>query len=371
MPHEFPYLLRDRDRNGNPRLYVRMHGIGAIRLREEPGTLAFAEAYQKALSDLDAKAAKAKTPRQTVGTLRWLVTEFEASHEFLKVTPREQRNRHLLVRSILEQETKPGSGFKFGDCPLSKFNSDHVRVIRDAKMKTPSAATHRLANLRVIFNWGMEERSAHVKSNPVVGVKGFPSKNKDGWHTWTEQEVEQYEARHPIGTQGRLALDLIQYTGARRGDVVSFGPKMMFQVKNSDTGQTETWLQFKPGKTSKSTGNIVSLPLLQPLRESMSATIHGIETFLINSYGKPHASGDSFANWFRDRCVEAGLPKQCSPHGLRKIGACRAADNGATEKQMMVLFGWSTSRLAAYYSKKANDMKIAAASVHVLTKKGT
>jgi len=96
------------------------------------------------------------------------VTEFEASTTFLKVTPREQRNRHLLVRSILDEETKPGSGRLFRDCPLKFFDGDSVRVIRDRKSATPSAANHRLANLRVIFNRAMEERSKIVKTNPVI-----------------------------------------------------------------------------------------------------------------------------------------------------------------------------------------------------------
>ena len=51
-------------------------------------------------------------------------------------------------------------------------------------------------------------------------------------------------------------------------------------------------------------------------------------------------------------------------HGL--IGAVRAAENGATEKQMMALFGWNTARLTAFYAEMANDKKLAAASVHML-----
>ncbi|MEI9901164.1 MAG: hypothetical protein WDN31_14625 [Hyphomicrobium sp.] len=44
-----------------------------------------------------------------------------------------------------------------------------------------------------------------------------------GHHTWTSEELEQFEARHPIGTKARLAFGLLIYTGVRRSDVVRLG----------------------------------------------------------------------------------------------------------------------------------------------------
>jgi len=80
-----------------------------------------------------------------------------------------------------------------------------------------------------------------------------------------------------------------------------------------------------------------------------------------------HVGGESetvLGNWMRERCDEAGLP-ECTSHGIRKI----AAENGATEKQMMDLFGWTKSDLAAYCARKANQKKIAASAIHTLVKK--
>jgi integrase len=44
-----------------------------------------------------------------------------------------------------------------------------------------------------------------------------------GFHTWSVDEVRQFEERHPIGTKARLALALLLYLGVRRGDVVTLG----------------------------------------------------------------------------------------------------------------------------------------------------
>ena len=37
-------------------------------------------------------------------------------------------------------------------------------------------------------------------------------------------------------------------------------------------------------------------------------------------------SAAGFGNWFREICNEAGLPKRCTSHGLRKTAATRLAD---------------------------------------------
>ncbi len=93
---------------------------------------------------------------------------------------------------------------------------------------------------------------------------------------------------------------------------------------------------------------------------------HGVETFLVTGFGKSFARGNSFGNWFKDRCSEASLPAICSAHGLREAGAVCAAENGATEPQMMAIFGWSGSKLATFYARRANQKKMAGAAIQTL-----
>lgn len=47
-------------------------------------------------------------------------------------------------------------------------------------------------------------------------------------------------------------------------------------------------------------------------------------------------------------------------HGLRKIAATRVADNGATEFELMAIFGWLDPKMAAHYVKSANRKRLAA-----------
>ena len=67
--------------------------------------------------------------------------------------------------------------------------------------------------------------------------------------------------------------------------------------------------------------------------------------------------GVLFGNWFREVCEKAGVPG--SAHGLRKAGATRAANNGATEAQLEAIFGWRGGGMAALYTREANRVKLA------------
>ena len=44
-----------------------------------------------------------------------------------------------------------------------------------------------------------------------------------GFHTWTREEVESFEACHQAGSEARLALYLMMCTGAAKSDLVKLG----------------------------------------------------------------------------------------------------------------------------------------------------
>ena len=77
MRLDLPYLMADTDRHGNERLFVRRYGR-KIRLREKPGTAAFATAYSTALEalgcqDTPKRAARSAAP---VGSFGWLAATY-------------------------------------------------------------------------------------------------------------------------------------------------------------------------------------------------------------------------------------------------------------------------------------------------------
>jgi hypothetical protein len=51
---------------------------------------------------------------------------------------------------------------------------------------------------------------------------------------------------------------------------------------------------------------------------------------------------------------------------LRKPGATIAANNGATSRQLMAIFGWDTLKEAERYTRGADQLRLAEAAMHML-----
>ena len=119
---------------------------------------------------------------------------------------------------------------------------------------------------------------------------------------------------------------MLAYTGLRRGDVVRLGRQ---HVRDGvATIKTE-----KSGFTVE-----VSLPILPVLQATLDAGPCGDLAFICGERGEP-LTKESFGNMFKDACKAAGVPG--SAHGVRKIAATRAANAGATEAELMAIFGWT------------------------------
>lgn len=216
-----------------------------------------------------------------------------------------------------------------GAKPVAMLTSKYVRKLRDELIATPAAAKHRLKALRALFGWAVEEEE--TDSNPTIGVKAIEYKS-DGHHTWTIEEVEKYEQRHPIGTQARLAMALLLYTSWRREDAVRLGQQhiqngrfLYRQAKNEDRSPVD-----------------MDIPVHADLAAIIAATPSQHLTFLVTAYGKSF-SENGFGNKFKDWCRQADLP-HCSAHGLRKATAARLAERGQPSMRLCRSPGFSRWR---------------------------
>lgn len=196
-------------------------------------------------------------------------------------------------------------------------------------------------------------RKKLTQNNPARDVEYLKS-GSTGFHTWTVDEVRQFEERHPIGTKARLALGLLLLTGQRRSDVIRFGRQHV-------RGDKITFTQYK-GRNRKP--KKLTLPVLPALQEIIDATPCGDLTYLVNDFGRSFTDA-GFGNKFRDWCDQAGL-HHCSAHGLRKAGATIAANTGATSRQLMSMFGWETLKEAERYTRAADQVRLAESAMHLI-----
>jgi integrase len=87
---------------------------------------------------------------------------------------------------------------------------------------------------------------------------------------------------------------------------------------------------------------------------------HNQLAFLLTSFGEKFASGNSFANAFRDWCVEASLPPgRRSPHGLRKAACRQLAEQGRSVHEIQAISGHITLAEIARYTRAVDQRRLA------------
>lgn len=356
-----PHVVADTDRHGNVRIYYRRKGKAKVRLFETPGTPEFSRELEAAKEQADAEPPRGAAGIAP-GSLRRLCQDYYRSTAFALLDPETRRVRANLLDAICR--TKTPAGVERASLPFSRMEPRHVEDIRNEKLEFPASANGRVKALRQLFKWAIKVRL--LKANPAVAVD-LLSNQTDGHHTWTAEELAQFEAHHPLGTQARLAFALLLFTGVRRSDVVKLGP---FMERDGALHFAETKGARSKVKPRKGGPKARVLPILPELRAVIdaSAKITGPFAYLLTDQGAPFTGG-GFGNKFRDWCVAASLPTRCSPHGLRKAGATIAAENGATEHQLMAIFGWDSPSQAALYTRKANRTKMAAEAMHLMSRR--
>ena len=180
-----------------------------------------------------------------------------------------------------------------------------------------------------------------IASNPAIGLKRYQSRG-EGFHAWTEAEVAQFQAAHPVGTTARLAFVLALYTAQRVSDVVRMG----WQHVRGDR------IAVRQQKTNKP----LLIKMHPELVRVLAAVSKGNLTFLVTERGAPFTPA-GFSNWFGKRCREAGL-RQCSAHGLRKLAATRLANAGASTDMLKARTGHETSKEVERYTRAADQARL-------------
>lgn len=231
--------------------------------------------------------------------------------------------------------------------PFVRVDTAAITNGRDRRAKTPAQARNFLDAMRGLFRWA--KQAQHVKTDPTAGVKDPERKKGPGFAPWTEDDADAYERRWPIGT--RVWFDVLLYTGGRRGDAVR-------------VGRPHTRDGIITFRTEKSQGTVtVTLPILPVLARTLAAGPCGDLTYIAGARGRP-LTKESFGNAFSKAARAAGVNK--SAHGVRKIAATRAANNGATVAQLNAIFGWSGTAMASLYTQEADHRRLAMDATHKL-----
>jgi integrase len=331
MPHPRPPKLEKQvTRHGTTVWYVRAQHHGArVRIRAEFGSEAFWEEYRAAMA-----GAGGRPKAKPSGSLGWLWDRYRASLAWRKLSAATRKARENAMAPILAESK---------DRPAAKVRKVDLEATRD-KIAAPHQARVVMDCMRGMYRWAVVALSDQFKDDPTASIKNPKAVRTEGFPVWAEEEVDRYQARWKLGTKERVWLDVLLYTGLRRGDAVRLGRQ---HVREG----------FWTIKTEKSGFQVeVTNPVLPVLQSTLDAGPTGDLTFICGAGGRP-LTKETFGNVFRHACNQAGVMGK-SAHGLRKVAATRSAENGATTQQLMALFGWLSQKQAELYTRSADRKRM-------------
>jgi integrase len=321
------YVHHFRDQGGCDRYYFRRHGR-RIPLPGVPGSKAFMDGYAEALACFAGRPVPTRA-KTAAGTFAALAPIYYASADFKSLAASTRANYRRVIDGFLE---------KHGGGRLDQFRRRHAIKIVGKMAATPGAAIVLLKRVRTLINFAIQLE--WIETDPTRKVRSFKSKE---FHTWTEEEIAQFEAHWPLGTKQRLAFDLLLYTGQRGSDA---------HKMNRPDGRGK--IRLAQQKTDARLVITVH-PELRASIEAMGASKHAV--ILATAYGRPF-SVKGFGQFVSAAIVTAGLPSRCKAHGLRKAAARRLAEAGCSANQIMSVTGHRTLSEVEVYVRAAEQEKL-------------
>lgn len=323
---ELRYLHCFEDRHGHPRCYFRKDGKN-VPLKGEPGSADFMEAYAAALANVPAPAPR-RAPIAK-GSFKELALLYYASPKFLALSAGSRKNYRRVIEKFCE-----GHGHRL----VKQMGAAEVEKIMGRMAEKPGAGIILLKRLRGLLRYAI--KLGWISHDPSVTTEAFKSKEI---HTWTEEEIAQFEARWPTGTKQRLGFALHLFTGQRGSDVHRM-------VWSDVAGDLIRVVQAK-------TGAKLAISLHPKLQRILAVASKDHMAILTTAYGKAF-SVKGWGNYMSDAIGKAGLPGHCKAHGLRKAAARRLAEAGCSEKQIAAVTGHKSLEEVARYTRAADQEKL-------------
>lgn len=332
MPRDrWLHLQKQTTRHKTTVWYVRRGHGKRHRIKAEFGTPEFEAEYFRVIIGMKSPLV---APPPSKGSLAWLWEQYNQTSAWTDLSAATRRQRENIMSHVLAA---------VGQDPFEAVTEADLEASRDRR--TATQGRNFLDAMRGMFRWA--KKAQHAKADPTAGVKNPERKKGPGFLAWEEADVARYEARWAAGTRQRVWLHVLLYIGCRRGDAVLLGKQ---HVKAGV-------ITFVTEKGRNRERIEVSRRLEPELVATLARGPCSDLAFICGERGMP-LTKESFGNDFKDSCVAADIPDK-SAHGLRKLSATLWAERGATEWELMAMFGWLTPAMAALYTRTARRKKMA------------
>lgn len=326
-PVTLKYVQRFEDRHGRVRYYYRREGYPRVAL-PEPTEAGFMAAYMAASG---ATPTPPKCLAAKPGTVPALVDAYLNSTDFL----RNKESSRKVTKAILLRFVKI-----VGPRMVAEMQREHVMKIIAGMADKPAAANNMLKKIRALMGWAILNDWRH--DDPTLKIKKF----KEGTHhTWTDEELEQFERRWPLGTRERTIYALALYTGQRREDIGT-------RTKRHYNAKAGTiWVM------QAKTGAELEIPVHPALREALEAWNPRHLVLLATPDGRG-TSIKALTTAMSRAIDKAGLPSRCVLHGLRKAASRRLAQAGCSPHEIKAITGHKSLEEVERYTAAVDQKRL-------------
>lgn len=334
-PVALKYVQRFEDRHGRVRYYYRRRGYPLAAL-PAPSAPNFMDEYMRAAG---AEMLPKPAPAPKAGTIPALIAAYLSSTDFL----RNKASSQKVTKAILLRFEK-----RVGPRMVSEMQREHVMKIVAEMAATPAAANNMLKKVRALMGWAIV--NGWRRDDPTLKIKKF----KEGTHhTWTDDELRQFESKWPLGTRQRTAYAMALYTGQRREDLAT----RTMRHYNQKTGTI--WV------VQEKTGSELEIPVHPELAKALEAWNPRHLVLLASPSGRG-TSVAGLGNFMAKAIGKAGLPDRCVLHGLRKAAARRLAEAGCSAHEIMAITGHKSLEEVERYCAAARQRMLGRGAIDKL-----
>lgn len=234
----------------------------------------------------------------------------------------------------------------FAGLPMSGLRKHHIQA--DLAKLDDNPANARLKAWRLLCAAAMD--GGLIKDDPSLGIKKVRI-DSDGYTRWSDDDIEAFRAKWPMGSATRACFELVLWTGARTIDAVNLG--------RQNVGKDGV-LVYRQSKTR----NPAHVPWTAPLPDFATSwaadrqimhdaldCLKGGLTFLQTGHGTVR-SVKGLGNVINEGAREAKLTDRTA-HGLRKARLAKIAESGGSSHAIMAWGGHVTLDEVEHYTREA------------------
>jgi enterobacteria phage integrase len=338
-------VVKDRHDHERVRYYYRVGKGPRVPPVGIPYNAEFMHSYRVAQSGPTGVAGPVVQRRPEGRTLSALITHYKVNNAQFKKNRKgtTQKGYASRLRAIDRD---------YGDCPISGFNRSRIIDFLEDFDDAPGSGVDTHKKFKILIKHAMD--IGWMTGDPMVGLE---RPRGGSIRPWTEDEVEQFTVRWPLGTRQHLAMKLTEFLGQRRSDTHRMG----WHDISPRTGRIRV--------VQQKTGTVLEIPIHEELLYILGAahaqrgTVININDPVIKTEARAAFTVAGFSDWMRDAMTSTGLPMDCKLHGLRHLAGVRLVEAGCTDEEAMLILGHKSATSLRIYTKGASQRKLATAAI--------